>query len=153
MRSWSTLEVAAFCQVDRRTVVRWVTSGALPSWTTAGGRHRVPHDALVRFLAEHGMAIPPELAPQRFVVFGGLAEAVRGALHGCSVDVYTDTFDLGVALGRARPAAVVIDAAHPEGARIAARIAADTELAALDVVVVGPQDVPLTALRSALRRG
>lgn len=142
MKSYSTLEAAAFCHVDRRTVLRWVESGALPSWTTAGGRHRIPGDALVAFLRAHGVAVPVELVPAPpvdlvAVVYGPHEGLVRAAFPEAAVTPEADGFDLGLQLGRAPPHVLVVDGARSDAAAVVRRVSADPLLSQVRIVVVG----------------
>ena len=142
MTSYSTVEVAAFCHVDRRTAHRWVESGALPSWTTGGGRHRVPAAALVAFMRTHRIPLPPALfvpipAELHVVVYGGGEALVRAAFPTARIDAEAEAFELGLRLGRERPHLLVVDRARADAAAIFARVTADPALNALRLVVLG----------------
>jgi excisionase family DNA binding protein len=56
--SFTTGQVARICQVQPRTVGKWFESGKLKGFRIrSSGERRIPRDALVRFLQEHGMPL------------------------------------------------------------------------------------------------
>lgn len=61
----STHDVAEYCGVTPRTVLRWVDAGVLPGFQTGGGRRRVQRDDLIQFMRARGMELPEVLLPSR----------------------------------------------------------------------------------------
>jgi len=65
-RSYTTGDVAKFCDVSTKSVMKWFDDGKLtgyrlpPSGGQKGDR-RIPHDDLIGFMARNGMPIPKEL--------------------------------------------------------------------------------------------
>jgi excisionase family DNA binding protein len=65
----SSHTVAKLVSVSPSTVLTWIDSGLLPAHRTLGGHRRVAPGALVRFLRDHHMPVPDDLAPvQRLLV-------------------------------------------------------------------------------------
>jgi excisionase family DNA binding protein len=64
--SFTTAQVARLCKVAPRTVGKWFDSGRLKGFRIqSSGERRVPRDALVRFLQEHGMPLQGLLEDER----------------------------------------------------------------------------------------
>lgn len=61
----SSHTVAKLVSVSPSTVLTWIDSGQLPAHRTPGGHRRVAPSALVRFLLDHKMPVPEDLAPVR----------------------------------------------------------------------------------------
>ena len=57
----TTGEVAKYCGVNFRTVIRWIEKGYMEAYKLPGrGDNRVPIESLVTFLKKNGMPIPEE---------------------------------------------------------------------------------------------
>lgn len=50
----TTGQVAAYCGIDRVTVLRWINKGVLKSLVTPGGQHRVRLEDFKQFLQSQG---------------------------------------------------------------------------------------------------
>lgn len=62
MKTYTTGEIAALCDVNLRTVIRWIERGNLKGFKLHGrGNNRVRKEDFIVFLHEHGMPIPSEL--------------------------------------------------------------------------------------------
>ena len=58
----TTGEVAKYCGVNFRTVIRWIERGHLDAYKLPGrGDNRIPVESFVDFLANNNMPIPEEL--------------------------------------------------------------------------------------------
>jgi len=58
---YTTYQIGKFCQVNIRTVIRWIETGKLKAYSTPGGHRRVKWSDLVNFLTENRMPVPKEL--------------------------------------------------------------------------------------------
>ena len=58
---YTTYQIGKFCQVNIRTVIRWIETGKLKAYSTPGGHRRVKWSDLVNFLSQNQMPIPREL--------------------------------------------------------------------------------------------
>ncbi len=64
-RNYTTGDVARICQVAARTICKWCDQGLIRHFRQAGTNNRlIPQPELVRFLKEHGLAIPAEMEEQ-----------------------------------------------------------------------------------------
>lgn len=62
-RTFTTHDIARFCDVAPSSVVYWINSGKLkPSYSTPGGHHRVTREDLLVFLREFNIPVPQELS-------------------------------------------------------------------------------------------
>ena len=62
IKTYTTGEIAALCDVNLRTVIRWIDRGALKGFKLPGrGNNRVREEDFIAFLHEHEMPVPPEL--------------------------------------------------------------------------------------------
>ena len=60
-KPFTTFEIAKYCHVTHRAVLKWVSAGKLKSYKTPGGHNRVHQEDFVEFLKEYDMPIPEEL--------------------------------------------------------------------------------------------
>jgi excisionase family DNA binding protein len=55
---FTTGQVAKICKVAPRTVIKWFDAGKLKGYKIPGSNdRRIPREALIRFLTEHGMPL------------------------------------------------------------------------------------------------
>lgn len=58
----TTGEVAKYCGVNFRTVIRWIEKGYIEAYKLPGrGDNRIPIEAFISFLAKNNMPVPEEL--------------------------------------------------------------------------------------------
>lgn len=63
-QSLTTGEVASFCDVNFRTVIRWIKRGHLKAYQLPGrGDNRIVIKDFLQFLVEHSMPIPDQFQP------------------------------------------------------------------------------------------
>ena len=59
----TTGEVAHYCGVNFRTVLRWIKRGYLNAYQLPGrGDHRIPVDGFLLFLEKHKIPVPEDLS-------------------------------------------------------------------------------------------
>ena len=60
--AFTTGEVAKYCGVNFRTVIRWIEKGYMDAYKLPGrGDNRIPVESLVSFLTKNSMPIPEEI--------------------------------------------------------------------------------------------
>jgi excisionase family DNA binding protein len=64
-RTLSAAQVAAFCEVDLKTIHNWANRGKVPSWRTPGRHLRFRRLDVVDFLRAYGFALPDALRGTR----------------------------------------------------------------------------------------
>lgn len=143
----STTEAARLCQVDRRTMLRWVDNGLLPHHRTGGGRRRILVQDLVAFMHERGMPVPSALdpGPVRVAIVDddtafarSLNRFVTSVLPEADIRVAADGFAAGLLLSSFRPHLVLLDLVMPglDGYEVLRRIRQQQELDGTAVVII-----------------
>jgi two-component system, OmpR family, response regulator VicR len=110
-------EIAEYCKVHFRTVLRWIQRDELKAHQIPGrGDNRVLVADFLEFLRRHDLPVPPEfsiLCSRVLIVEDSsqLARSMRRVLErsGLEVEVASDGFRAGVLLGTFRPAVVTLD--------------------------------------------
>lgn len=112
----TTGDVAKYCGVNFRTVIRWIERGHLDAYKLPGrGDNRIPVDSFVDFLANNNMPIPEELEgnSQKMVILTGsedfsteVAASVRRA--GWDLLVTKDPVYFGYLITHHHPTAVAV---------------------------------------------
>lgn len=147
MKTLTTGEIAKICDVNLRTVIRWIERGELKGFRLPGrGNNRVLVEDFVNFLEQHGMPIPPEFAPKnncRVLVLDdepAITRLISRILRsgGYEVDVATDGFQGGTKLLQNRPALITLDLSMPglDGFQVLDFIRSTSEIRNTRVVVV-----------------
>jgi len=162
-RSLTTGEVARLCGVNHRTVLRWIKAGYIEAFQLPGrGDNRVPIDDCVRFLREHDIPVPEELAeaarPKRALVVEddkAMAAYLQRLLdrEGFMVDIAYDGFQAGATLGTMRPDLLVLDLRIPrlDGFEVLKFVKQNPDFNAIKILVVSA--VPREDLDKALAAG
>lgn len=122
-KTLTTGEIAEFCDVNFRTVIRWIDRGLLKSYKLPGrGDNRVQPADFVAFLQENNMPIPDEFAEldrqNRILVIDddeGMASAISRLLirQGYEVEVAHSGFEAGSKLASFQPVLVTLDLSMP----------------------------------------
>jgi excisionase family DNA binding protein len=121
-KTLSTFAIAKMLYVDPGSVANWIDQGMLPAHRTPGGHRRVVTADLVRFLREHKMPVPEELAatPTRVLVVDDdpaiadfVARAIRSAHPDYDVLQAHDGFSAGTIIAYQTPDAVILDLRMP----------------------------------------
>jgi len=124
-RYWGTQRVARACHVTPATVAHWIDQGLLSGHKTPTGRRRVEVKELVNFLRAHDMGVPADLheaiARDTMVLVDddkayleALARLIDKADLGVDVIKVTNGVDALIAIGRVRPALIVLDFRLPD---------------------------------------
>lgn len=112
----TTGEVAKYCGVNFRTVIRWIERGHLDAYKLPGrGDNRIPVHSFVTFLQSNGMPVPDELTQNSRTLLlltehadfaSELASFARRA--GWEPLLTQDPVQFGYLLAQRQPAAVVV---------------------------------------------
>ena len=116
----TTGEVARFCGVNFRTVIRWIERGHLNAYKLPGrGDNRVPVADFIRFLESNQMPVPEALLPQQHTLLIRLEShaligdiASLGRCAGWEPVVAASDLQLGYLLGKHSTAALIVDNPH-----------------------------------------
>ena len=113
----TTGEIAKYCGVNFRTVIRWIERGQLKAYQLPGrGDNRVAIQDFLDFLAEHKMPIPDEFAEHRRRVLivedePHMSKSIQRVLQreGYETLVASDGFRAGTLLGTFAPSVMTLD--------------------------------------------
>lgn len=117
----TTGQIAKYCGVNFRTVIRWIDRGQLKAFKLPGrGDNRVEMRHFLEFLKEHKMPLPQDLAgmADRAVVIDDdlpIARRIERSLRsiGFDVRVAEDGFRAGALMGTFLPSLMTLDPDMP----------------------------------------
>jgi excisionase family DNA binding protein len=146
MKTLSTGEIAKLCDVNLRTVIRWIERGALKGFKLPGrGNNRVRVEDFLAFLVEHEIPIPAELQEDSRKVLvvddePAIARALQRVLrkHGLVAEVAADGFQAGTKLMKDRPILVTLDLSMPglSGYDVLSFVRETPEIASTKILVI-----------------
>lgn len=157
----TTGQVAKYCGVNFRTVIRWIERGQLEAFKLPGrGDNRIEVRHFLEFLKEHRMPIPPDLAASAdsalvidddLVAAQRIEQILKG--HGFDTSVAEDGFRAGVMLAAHPPGLVTLDlrSAGIKGVEVISFLRSVDQLKHTKVLVVS--DLPKDRLKEARRAG
>lgn len=147
MKTLSTGEIAKLCDVNLRTVIRWIERGALKGFKLPGrGNNRVRVEDFIGFLVEHDIPIPPELAGddnRRVLIVDdepAIARSIQRVLrsNGFITGVAVDGFQGGTKLMKDRPILMTLDLSMPglSGYDVLSFVRETPEIAGTKIIVI-----------------
>lgn len=122
MKTLSTGDIAKLCDVNVRTVIRWIDKGLLTGFKLPGrGNNRVREEEFIRFLQENDMPIPESFSKGEAIkiLIVDDDKAVARALQrtfkiaGYETVMAEDGFQAGVELVNAKPQLMTLDLSMP----------------------------------------
>ena len=151
MKTLTTGDIAKMCDVNLRTVIRWIDRGALKGFKLPGrGNNRVRVEDFIQFLNEHEMPIPTELAAddnRRVLIIDDEAAVARSIARilraaGYETETALDGFQGGSLLIKYQPALVTLDLRMPgvSGYDVLKFIRSTPETEHIKVVVISALD-------------
>lgn len=121
MHALTTGEVAKYCAVNFRTVIRWIERGLLRAYKLPGrGDHRIAVDDFIAFLRKNDMPVPAELdrSGSRVLIVDDeipMARSIQRVLRqrGFETALAHDGFTAGSLIETYHPALVTLDLRMP----------------------------------------
>ncbi len=155
MQTLTTGDIAKYCDVNQRTVIRWLDKGALKGFKLPGrGNNRVKVEDFIRFLKENGMPIPEEFseaAEKRILVVDDerpVANAIKRVLRPVSskIEIAEAGFEAGTKLIMHRPDLMTLDLSMPgmNGFEVIRYVRDNEEIAETKILVIsalGPAEL------------
>lgn len=145
-KALTTGEVAKYCDVNFRTVIRWIERGVLQAYKLPGrGDNRIPVESFMKFLKENQMPIPADLQStnNKILIIDDQLEMARSIARilrrlGYQTETAENGFIAGVLLLSYKPALVTLDLRMPglNGFDVLKFIRGREELLDLKVLVV-----------------
>ena len=161
MKTLSTGDIAKLCDVNLRTVIRWIERGSLKGFKLPGrGNNRVRIEDFMSFLIEHDIPIPAELQEDNNKVLvvddePAIARAIQRVLrtHSLVANVAADGFQAGTMLMKERPLIVTLDLSMPglSGYDVLSFVRETPEIAGTKILVISA--LGTDALQKALDLG
>lgn len=157
-KTLSTFAIAKMLYVDPGSVANWIDQGMLTAHRTPGGHRRVLSEDLLRFLREHKMPVPPELAttPTRVLVVDDeapvaqmIARAIRSAHPEYEVIEANDGFRAGTIIASQQPDVVILDLRMPgmDGYEVCSLIKSTDATKHVEVLAMTAYPSPETEIR------
>jgi excisionase family DNA binding protein len=154
--SLTTGDIANYCDVNLRTVIRWINKGSLKAYKLPGrGNNRVQIHDFLSFLNENNMPIPQELQEKKRDVLivddePAYAKAIKRVLSkaGYECTMADGGFQAGLMLSANQPSVMTLDLSMPgvDGFEV-------LEFARTQETVTNTKIVVISALdKSALQR-
>ncbi len=122
IQSLTSGEIAKYCGVTLRTVIRWLDTGKLKGYKLPGrGNNRILLEDFLAFLDQHGMPIPDELTPtpSKLVLIVddelSMAKSIQRVARKANLDsvIANDGFQAGLLLSAKNPVAMTLDLSMP----------------------------------------
>lgn len=122
MKTLTSGEIASYCDVNLRTVIRWIESGKLKGFKLPGrGNNRILVEDFIEFLERHDMPIPDALrgiaSPSILIVDDEMpvAKSIQRVARRAGFDSYIATggFQAGIMLSQYEPKVMTLDISMP----------------------------------------
>ncbi len=145
-KNLTTGDVARYCSVNVRTVIRWIERGKIKAFQLPGrGDNRVKPEDLLVFLEDHGMPVPEELKLEnrRVLIVDDdehVAKAIQRTLRRTKFEtlIATNGFEAGALLSEFKPAVMTLDLQMPgmNGFEVLQFVRESQSLKRLKIVVI-----------------
>lgn len=144
---YTTYQIGKFCQVNIRTVIRWIETGKLKAYSTPGGHRRVKWSDLITFLTQNRMPIPRELEEakkKKILLVDNDADFLKTAteilekIPDTEVQTTSSGFDAGILVAEWLPDLIILDFFIPEldGFAVTKRIRENPRLKKIPIIAV-----------------
>jgi len=153
---YTTYQIGKFCQVNIRTVIRWIETGKLKAYTTPGGHRRVKWSDLINFLTNNKMPIPSKLEGEKkkkiLIVdddpdFYKKASEILGKIQGQEIEIKNTAsgFDAGILVAEWYPDLILLNFIIPDldGFEITKRIRRKERIKNIPIIAISPTTNPI----------
>ncbi|MCC7261162.1 MAG: response regulator [Candidatus Latescibacteria bacterium] len=157
----TTGEIAQYCKVNFRTVIRWIKRGHLKAYQLPGrGDNRVEVSDFLRFLEQYNMPVPEDFvhtAPRALIVDDdqAMARSIQRVLRraGFETQIALDGFSAGALMESFAPDVMTLDLRMPGlgGLDVLSFVRSHPRLRAIKIIVVS--GLPRARLDEALAKG
>lgn len=152
-KTYTTYDVARFCDVYPSSVVHWINDGKLRTYQTPGGHHRVTRDDLIDFLERLNMQLPPELmARKRVLIVEDDPEQARILDRAFSrfpefdVETCGDGINALIRIGQEPPHLVILDIVIPkmDGIQVCRVLKGQPQTRDIKIVAISGKKLPFS---------
>jgi len=144
---YTTYQIGKFCQVNIRTVIRWIETGKLKAYSTPGGHRRVKWSDLITFLTQNRMPIPQELEEAKrkkiLVVdddldFLDIVTKILQTIPDAEIRTTSSGFDAGVLVAEWLPDLILLDFVMPDldGFEVTRKLKSNPRLKKIPIIAV-----------------
>jgi CheY-like chemotaxis protein len=160
-KTFTTYQIAKFCDVYPSSVINWINDGKLKAFVTPGGHHRVLREELLRFLNDCGIPLPEGFggdARKRILIVDDDAEMARliakaFARHpeAFATEVLHSGVDALIRIGCQVPHLMVLDIVLPkmDGCQVCRILKSRPETSAIKIVGISGKKYPLAEKKLA----
>jgi CheY-like chemotaxis protein len=152
-RTYTTHDIAKICDVYPSSVINWINSGKLKSYSTPGGHHRMFREDVIVFLESMRMPLPKELAarPMRVLIVDDDVELTRvlarafGRRAGAfETEVCHSGVEALIRIGQAPPDLVILDLILPkmDGLQVCRVLKSKPETRDIKIIAVSGKKPP-----------
>ncbi|HAZ08962.1 MAG TPA: hypothetical protein DCZ01_10705 [Elusimicrobia bacterium] len=158
-KTYTTHDIARFCDVYPSSVAKWINDGELRSYQTVGGHHRVTREDLAVFLQRLRIALPSELSSlMRVLIVDDDVEVAR-VLEGAfgrppklfQTEVCHDGIEALIRIGQQPPDLVILDVVLPkmDGVQVCRVLKTKPETRGIKVIAISGRNTPSTEKKLA----
>jgi CheY-like chemotaxis protein len=152
-RTYTTHDIARFCDVYPSSVINWINSGKLKSYSTPGGHHRMLREDVIQLLESMRIPLPSELAvrPMRVLIVDDDAELARVLARAFSrhpdafaPEVCHSGVEALIRIGQQPPDLVILDLILPkmDGLQVCRVLKSKPETRDIKIVAVSGKKPP-----------
>lgn len=150
-KTFTTYQIAKFCDVAPSSVIHWINGGKLKAYLTPGGHHRVTPDDARAFFKEFGIPVPRQLQSEKKVLIVDDDQEMAGALQR-AFDRHPEVFktavchtgvDALITIGESIPDLLVLDLVLPrmDGAQVCSILKAKPQTGAIKIIGISGQTI------------
>lgn len=152
-RTYTTHDIAKFCDVYPSSVLHWINGGKLRTYQTDGGHHRVTREDLIDFLQRLNMRLPDELVARKRVLIVDddveLAKIVARAfsrLPEYEVETCGDGINALIRIGQQPPDLVILDIVIPklDGIQVCRVLKSQPQTRGIKIIAVSGKKLPFS---------
>jgi CheY-like chemotaxis protein len=152
-RTYTTHDIAKFCDVYPSSVLHWINGGKLRTYQTDGGHHRVTKEDLIDFLRGLNMKLPDELvARKRVLIVDDDAEVTKlyarafSRLPEFDVEICGDGINALIRIGQQTPDLIVLDIVIPkmDGIQVCRVLKSQPQTSGIKIIAVSGQKLPIS---------
>ena len=160
-RPLTTGQIAQYCHVTHRGVLKWVESGKLKAYRTPGKHSRISTENFLSFLKKYNMPIPAVLQPpadgtaqhKKILIVDddrGIVHCLQRALmieNNYIIEVAFDGFQAGKKFSEFKPDFIILDICMPsvDGYQVCTHIRQDLNNKHVKILAIsgisGPQEI------------
>ncbi len=146
--TFTTGEIASFCNVTINAVKKWIAAGKLDAFRTPGGHYRVKREDFKAFVAKYKLEIKDKIFPERRKILiiddePQVVEYLKDALVAMGGDKYQietagDGYEALIKVGDFKPELLILDIRMPkiDGFEVCRRLRGDERTRDIKILAV-----------------